>query len=220
MDFADEPPHLLDNKAIVWVALRQGAEFTHMKSLAQVEFHIPPNPIGKRHDVLSLGRKIREDSLVHRGRPFHALHKWCLEPSLLDLRRRVIAVHGGEILALLGEYSMPLEVTVDSQITNDIERIICMLKCPTGFVTAVPALSDVGVENLCPLLSRKFFHQSAHLTERQAHIRVENGRQDAILSVPVVIDETDRPQLIERSVRLGVSATMPGYPPLFVLSIR
>ena len=50
--------HLLAGEKIIRMALRHGAQFTHVHSLAQVHLHVPADLVGERNDVLSFARQI------------------------------------------------------------------------------------------------------------------------------------------------------------------
>ena len=82
----------------------------------------------------------------------HALIELRLETRLFDLLRRIIAMHGREVLALLSEYAVTMQVAIQTQVTENVERVIDVLKRPARFVPAVPAFAEMFVENFPPLV--------------------------------------------------------------------
>ena len=74
-----------------------------------------------------------------------------LKPGLFDLWRRVVAVHGGEVLAFLGENPVAMQIAIEPEIAEDVEGVIDVLEGAAELVAAVPALGKMFCENLPPL---------------------------------------------------------------------
>ena len=70
------------------------------------------------------------------------------ETSLLDLRRRVVTVRRGEVLALLRENAMAVEIAVEPQIAENIEGVIDVFESPAWLIAAVAAFAEVLFEYL------------------------------------------------------------------------
>ena len=62
------------------------------------------------------------------------------ETGLVDFRRRVVAVYGGEVLALLGENPVAVEIAVQSEITENVEGVIDVFESPAQLVAPVAPL--------------------------------------------------------------------------------
>ena len=71
-----------------------------------------------------------------------------LEAARFDLRRRVVAVCRGEILALLGENPVALQIAVQSKIAENIEGVIDVFESPAQLVAAVAPLGKIFLEYL------------------------------------------------------------------------
>ena len=63
-----------------------------------------------------------------------------------------------------------------------------MFEGSTGFIAAMPALPNILVKNLFPLLCRELFHTGAKLTERLTRMRIEDVRENLIFRVLVVVN--------------------------------
>ena len=68
--------------------------------------------------------QVTTDLLVQIRCAFHAMVELVLETGLCDLRRCVVAVHRGKILAFLGKNAMAVEIAIEAEITEDVEGII------------------------------------------------------------------------------------------------
>ena len=151
MNLLDLAPHLLADETVVGMPLGHGAQLAHVQGFTQIHFHVPANLKSERHHVLRFARQIFEDLLVQIRRAFHAFLELGFKTSFLNLRRRVVAVDRGEVLALLGENSMPVQIAIESEIAENVEGVIGILECPAELVTAVPALGKLLLQDLSPL---------------------------------------------------------------------
>ena len=103
------------------------------------------------------------DPFVDLGRPFHAAPVFAVETRFRDLRRRVVAVGGGEVLPFLGKQAMPLKVAVGAEVADDVEGVIDLLQRPARLLAPVPAALHVGVEHLLLPLVREARRQLPQL---------------------------------------------------------
>ena len=110
----DLAPHVLDNQSIVGMALWHAAQLANVDGFAQVHLHRPPNPIGKRDNVLGLHGEVGIDLLVQLCCLVHRACKVGFEAGFFDLLRNVVAVGSREVLALLGQQTVPLQVSVQT----------------------------------------------------------------------------------------------------------
>ena len=152
MDGLNLAPHLLADETVVGMALGHGAQLAHVQGFAQVHLHVPADLVGERHDVLRFARQIGVNLLVQLRRALHAMVELALEAALFDLRRRVVAVHRGKILALLGENPVAVQVAVEAEIAEDVEGVIDVFEGAAELVAAVAPLGEKFLENLAGAL--------------------------------------------------------------------
>ena len=192
MDGLNFAPDLLADETIVGMALRHGAELAHVQGFAQVHLHVPADLVGERHDVLRFARQIVINLLVQLRRAFHAVVELALEGARFDLRRRVVAVCRGEILALLGENPVAVEIAVQSEVTENIEGVIDVFESPAQLVAAVAPLGKIFLEYLLALRLAQRRGDLAQLLQRLARLAVEHRRDDFRFRIRIVIDQGHR----------------------------
>src|SRR5437773_10976206 len=96
---------------------------------------------------------------------------------------------------------MPLQVAVESEIPQNVKRIIHLLQCPTRLVSPVPAPLQVLLKNLPALLWSHAANYTSELCQRVARVRVENSNDDFFFCLSVVIYERDRAGRFDRDLR-------------------
>src|SRR5258706_8980466 len=97
-----------------------------------------------------------------------------LEVALFDFRRRVVAVRGREILALLGENPMAVQVAIQTEIAENIEGVIDVLERPAQLVAAVAPFGKILLKNLLPLVWAQRRGDLAQLLQRLARLAIEH----------------------------------------------
>src|ERR671919_204817 len=118
-----------------------------MHGFAQIHFHVPADLVGERHDVLGFTWKVWVNLLVKLCRLCHALIKLDLESRLFDLLRRVVAVDGRKVLALLGQDAVAVKVAVTAQIAENIEGVINVFERADRLVASMATLAEKFSKN-------------------------------------------------------------------------
>src|SRR4249920_2287362 len=191
MDFLNLAPHLLADEAIIRMTLRHGAQLAHVHGFPQVHLHVPANLVGERHYVLSLACEIPVNPFVQIRRAFHAIVELALETGFLDLWRSVVTMHGGEILALLGENAMAVQIAVEAKITEDVEGVIDVLEGPARFIAAMPPLAEVLLQDFSPFIRIHAQRYLAQLLEWLPRMRIEETSNNLFLRVPIIVHQHD-----------------------------
>ena len=151
MNLLDLAPHLLADETVIGMALGHGPQLAHVQRFAEIHFHVPANLIGEGHRLLRLARQIFKNLPVEIRRAFHAFVELGFKTGFLDLRRRVVTVHGGKVLTLLGENSMAMQIAVESEIAENIEGVISIFEGAAELVTAMPTHGKLFLQDLAPL---------------------------------------------------------------------
>src|SRR5215831_19118197 len=128
MNFLDLAPDLLGNETIVRMALRHTAQFAQVHGFAQIHLHVPTDLVGERNEILNLAWQVLLHPHVKLRRLAHALIELALESSFFDLLWRVVSVNRRKSLAFLSQNSMAMQVAVQAEIAENVERIIHVLE--------------------------------------------------------------------------------------------
>ena len=180
------------------MALGHGPQLADVHRLPQIHLHVPSGPVGEGDRVLGLPGMVRPDPFVDLGRALHAAPEVFAEPRLGDLRRRVVAVGGGEVLPFLAEQAVPLQIAVGAQVADDVERVIDLLQRAAGLFAPVPPALHVGVQHFLPAFVRQPRRQFPQLRQRVRRVRVEDGGDDPFFRLLVVVHQRHRRPLPHR----------------------
>src|SRR5262249_24504856 len=109
--------------------------------------------------------QITVDLFVQIGSVFHAIIELAFESRLFYLLGCIVTVHRGEVLPLLSENTVPVKVSVQTEISENVERVIDVLECPSWFVAPMPALVETLYQFLFLSIAALFFNEPAKLLE-------------------------------------------------------
>src|SRR6185295_19967892 len=102
-----------------------------------------------------------------------AIVELALEACFFDFRRGVVAVHGGEVLAFLGENAMTVQVAVETEVTEDVKGVVHVLEGAAELVAPVAPFAEILRENLPALFGAHLGCDLPELFERMARVGVK-----------------------------------------------
>src|SRR5262249_13017198 len=113
--------------------------------------HVPANLVGERNNILRFARQIAVDLFVQAGCALHALVELVFETGFFDLRRSIVAADCRKLLTFLSQNPVAMQIAIQAEVTEDVERIIDVLEGPPRFVAPMAPLTEMRGQYLTPL---------------------------------------------------------------------
>src|SRR4051794_19276742 len=189
MDLADEPVHLVGDRAVGGVALAAGAQLDELHRLARVEVEHVANAEAEAEGVGGLAfAALAGEALPFRRRELVGAAHRVAAAGGLDLLGHAGAEVRSEALPLHGEHAMALEVAEGAVVGDDLEAVAQRLEAAPGAVAAVRARADEVGEQRGALVGAERAEAYARVLLAHAR-RLEQERSEQRVLVAVDVEQ-------------------------------